>query len=86
LCRSLVPSKKRRHLFFARFIELEREIIDREEFLVGMEAMGQGPKYRGHIHTEISGIIREMEKIDLERNTALQSRLDKLNNDHKQLV
>ena len=59
---------------------------DREQFLAEMEAMGQGQKYRGHIQTEISGIIREMEKIDLERNTALQARLNKLNNDHNKLV
>ena len=56
---------------------------EREGFLAEMESLGQGPKYRSQIHTQISGIIREMEHIDLERNTILQARLDKLNNDNK---
>merc|ERR1712227_1012267 len=66
-----------------RFVELEKEIKDREEFLNEMESLGQGQKYRGQIRAEISGIIREMEKIDLERNRELQARLAKINLENK---
>ncbi|CBY32708.1 unnamed protein product [Oikopleura dioica] len=57
-----------------RFIELENEIKDREEFLASMEKIGQGRKYEAGIKSEISSIIREMEKIDLERNQELNKK------------
>ncbi|CAG5104668.1 Oidioi.mRNA.OKI2018_I69.chr1.g1436.t1.cds [Oikopleura dioica] len=55
-----------------RFTELENEIKEREEFLKSMEKLGQGQKYEAGIKSEISSIIREMEKIDLERNEELE--------------
>ena len=67
-------------------MELEKEIKDREEFLNEMESLGQGQKYRGQIRAEISGIIREMEKIDLERNRELQARLAKINLENKNVI
>ena len=51
-----------------------------------MESLGQGQKYRGQIRAEISGIIREMEKIDLERNRELQARLAKINLENKNVI
>ena len=73
-------------ILFLRFSELENEIKERREFLEEMEALGQGPKYRAQISTQISGIIREMEQIDLLRNQELQQRLHQLSKDNKPLI
>jgi len=68
-----------------RFLELEKEISEREQFLNEMTSIGQGQKYNAIIKGEISQIIREMEKIDLERNIELQKRLDQHNKNNRLL-
>ncbi|KAJ7372667.1 hypothetical protein OS493_017939 [Desmophyllum pertusum] len=54
-----------------RFDEVLQEIEDRKGFLDEMEELGQGPKYRTIISTEISQKIRELELIDKERSKEL---------------
>ena len=50
-----------------------------------MSAIGQGQKYSAIVKGEIGAIIREMEKIDIERNLELQKRLDKINKNNRTL-
>ncbi|XP_074647672.1 UPF0193 protein EVG1 homolog [Tubulanus polymorphus] len=55
-----------------RFDELLEEIDDRRKFLSEMESVGQGPKYRPIVETEISQKIREMEVIDKKQTAELE--------------
>ena len=71
---------------FARFDELEREITEREQFLADMAKVGQGQKYDAIIRGEIASLIREMEKIDMERDRALGRRLAAQKRKNAQLI
>ena len=71
----------------ARFDELEREITEREQFLADMAKVGQkGQKYDAIIRGEIASLIREMEKIDMERDRALGRRLAAQKRKNAQLI
>ena len=70
-----------------RFDELEREITEREQFLADMAKVGQkGQKYDAIIRGEIASLIREMEKIDMERDRALGRRLAAQKRKNAQLI
>ncbi|KAM6301674.1 LOW QUALITY PROTEIN: UPF0193 protein EVG1 [Podargus strigoides] len=60
-----------------RFEELVNEVQERREFLVEMEALGQGKKYPSIIFTEISQKMREMEIIDKKRSEEMREIMPK---------
>ena len=51
-----------------------------------MTTIGQGQKYDAIIRGEISQLIREMEKIDFQRDLELQSRLGKAKRQNPKII
>ena len=51
-----------------------------------MAKVGQGQKYDAIIRGEIASLIREMEKIDMERDRALERRLAAQKRKNAQLI
>ena len=51
-----------------------------------MTNIGQGQKYDAIIRGEISQLIREMEKIDFQRDMELQSRLAKAKRQNPKII
>ena len=51
-----------------------------------MAKVGQGQKYDAIIRGEISTLIREMEKVDMERDRALEQRLEAAKKKNPKLI